>query len=64
MGKVEPWALVRSKAKLLTEHRDKITFKDVAGIDEAKDELEEIVEVLRNLKNLVGWVEKFQKGPF
>ena len=28
----------KSKAKLLTEHRDKVTFKDVAGIDEAKAE--------------------------
>jgi cell division protease FtsH len=38
----------KSKAKLLTEASGKVTFDDVAGIDEAKEELEEIVEFLRN----------------
>ena len=38
----------KSKAKLLTERQGRVTFEDVAGIDEAKDELEEIVEFLRN----------------
>ena len=38
----------KSKAKLLTEKHGRVTFDDVAGIDEAKEELEEIVEFLRN----------------
>jgi len=38
----------KSKAKMLTEKQGRVTFDDVAGIDEAKEELEEIVEFLRN----------------
>ena len=38
----------RSKAKLLTEAQGIVTFEDVAGIDEAKDDLVEIVEFLRD----------------
>ncbi|MGP9820822.1 ATP-dependent zinc metalloprotease FtsH [Salinarimonas sp. NSM] len=38
----------KSKAKLLTEAHGKVTFDDVAGIDEAKEDLQEIVEFLRD----------------
>ncbi len=38
----------KSKAKLLTEAHGKVTFDDVAGVDEAKEDLEEIVEFLRD----------------
>ncbi|MEO6151811.1 MAG: ATP-dependent zinc metalloprotease FtsH [Croceibacterium sp.] len=38
----------KSKAKLLTEKQGRVTFSDVAGIDEAREELEEIVEFLRD----------------
>ena len=53
-GKGGAMGFGKSKAKLLTEKQGKITFEDVAGIDEAKDELEEIIEFLRN-------PQKFQK---
>jgi cell division protease FtsH len=44
----------KSRAKLLTREKDRITFTDVAGCDEAKEEVSEIVEFLRDPK-------KFQK---
>jgi cell division protease FtsH len=44
----------KSRAKLLTRTKNKITFKDVAGVEEAKEEVEEIIEFLKDPK-------KFQK---
>src|ERR1700758_4649786 len=38
----------KSKAKLLTERHGRVTFEDVAGVDEAKSDLQEIVEFLRD----------------
>jgi cell division protease FtsH len=44
----------KSKARMLARDKNKITFKDVAGVEEAKDEVQELVEFLRDPK-------KFQK---
>ncbi|NYS24031.1 ATP-dependent metallopeptidase FtsH/Yme1/Tma family protein [Rhodobacteraceae bacterium 2376] len=52
----------KSKAKLLTEKHGRVTFDDVAGIDEAKDELEEIVEFLRNPQKFSRLGGKIPKG--
>ena len=52
----------KSKAKLLTEKHGRVTFDDVAGIDEAKEELEEIVEFLRDPQKFSRLGGKIPKG--
>lgn len=52
----------KSKAKLLQEHKNKITFADVAGIDEAKQELTEIVDFLKSPKKYSDLGAKIPKG--
>jgi cell division protease FtsH len=52
----------KSKAKLLTEKTGRVTFNDVAGIDEAKEELEEIVEFLRDPQKFSRLGGKIPKG--
>jgi len=52
----------KSKAKLLTERTGKVTFDDVAGIDEAKEELEEIVEFLKDPQKYSRLGGKIPKG--
>ncbi|WP_428248039.1 ATP-dependent zinc metalloprotease FtsH [Ferrovibrio sp.] len=52
----------KSKARLLTERHGRITFEDVAGIEEAKTELEEIVEFLRDPQKFQRLGGKIPKG--
>jgi cell division protease FtsH len=52
----------KSRAKLLTENQTKITFDDVAGVEEAKHELQEIIEFLRDPKKFTKLGGRIPKG--
>jgi len=52
----------KSRARLMNDSREKITFDDVAGIEEAKEELEEIIDFLRDPKKFTRLGGKIPKG--
>ncbi len=52
----------KSKARLMSEHHEKVTFEDVAGIEEAKEELHEIIEFLRDPKRFTRLGGRIPKG--
>ena len=61
-GKGGAMGFGRSKAKLMSDARKKVTFDDVAGIDEAKEEVQEIVEFLKNPKKFMRLGGKIPRG--
>ena len=61
-GKGGAMGFGRSKAKLMNELKDKVTFNDVAGIEEAKEEVEEVVEFLKDPKKFSRLGGKIPRG--
>jgi len=61
-GKGGAMGFGRSKAKLMSDSKKKVTFDDVAGVDEAKEEVQEIVEFLRDPRKFMRLGGKIPKG--
>lgn len=63
-GKGGAMGFGRSKAKMMNELKDKVTFNDVAGVEEAKEEVEEIVHFLKDPKKFSRLGGKIPRSTF
>jgi cell division protease FtsH len=61
-GGTKAMSFGKSRARMITEKQVKITFKDVAGIEEAKEEVQEIIEFLRDPKKFTSLGGRIPKG--
>jgi len=62
MGGGKAMSFGKSRAKLLTENQHRVTFRDVAGVDEAKDDLQEIIDFLKDPQKFTKLGGRIPKG--
>ena len=62
MGGGKAMSFGKSRARLLTENQHRITFSDVAGVDEAKDDVQEIIQFLKDPKKFTRLGGRIPKG--
>jgi len=62
VGGGKAFSFGRSRARLLSDENNRVTFKDVAGVEEAKEELQEVVEFLKNPKKFTRLGGRIPKG--
>uniref|UniRef100_A0A7V5XHS2 ATP-dependent zinc metalloprotease FtsH n=1 Tax=Thermodesulfobacterium geofontis TaxID=1295609 RepID=A0A7V5XHS2_9BACT len=58
----KPFSFIKSRAKLIKEGNTKVTFNDVAGIEEVKEELQDVVEFLKNPQKFTKLGARIPKG--
>jgi len=64
VGNQQAFNFARSRARRYDQNQPRVTFEDVADLEEAKEELKEVIEFLKNPQRFKRWARKFPKASF